>query len=328
MDIEKIHRFARNLLSGREEIEEVVNWIESSGENQKEFNRVKNLWAYSGFSNFDTKAQYRKPVFFVRGKTRYIEILKYAAVLILVFFIGALSATFINKSIFPEEQAYNEIIVPRGESAEIILADQTHVWLNSGARLEYPTSFQKNARDIKLTGEAFFEVKHDDKIPFHVITPNLTVEVLGTSFNVEAFENSSLVNITLVEGKVCLKNNKNKVLTELSPNENARYNIREKKLDISTVNTVLYTSWKEGIMTFKDEKLADIAGKLERWFNVELVFDQEQVKTLRFSGSILKSKPIDQVLDILKFTSNIDYSIQIRNQRPNVIHLKQMPMNK
>jgi ferric-dicitrate binding protein FerR (iron transport regulator) len=326
MDIEKIHQFAQNSLSGEEEIEEVVNWIESSGENQKEFNRVKNLWTYSGFFNFDAIIKERKPVSFGWNK-RCFEILKYAAILILVFFIGALSATLINRDFF-KGQAYNELIVPRGESAEIILADQTHVWLNSGARLIYPSDFRKKNRDVKLSGEAYFEVKHDNKRPFHVITPNLTVEVLGTSFNMEAFENTEVLNVTLVKGRVCLKNNKNKVLTELSPNENARYSIREKKLNISTVNTVLYTSWKEGIMTFKDEKLADIAVKLERWFNVEVIFDQEPVKEIKFSGSILKNKPIDQILDILKFTSNIDYSIQIRDQRPSVIHLKQMPVNK
>jgi len=252
--------------------------------------------------------------------------LKYAAILIFVFFIGALSATFIIRNIFTEELVCNEIIVPNGESAEIILADQTHVWLNSGSRLMYPPTFQKKNREVKLTGEAYFEVKHDKSRPFHVVTPNLTVEVLGTSFNVEALENSGILNVTLVEGKVRLQDNKNKVLAELLPNENAKYNVLEKKLDISAVNTVLYTSWKEGIMTFKDEKLIDIADKLERWFNVEVVFDQEQVKNLCFSGSILKNKPIDQVLEILKYTSRIDYTIEIREQQPNRIHFKGMPM--
>lgn len=326
MDIEKIHQFAQNSLSGKDEIEEVVSWIESSGENQKEFNRIKNFWAYSGFSNFDTLMKNRNPILPLRNKTRYIEILKYAAILIFVFFIGALSATFINRNIFTEELVCNEIIVPNGESAEIILADQTHVWLNSGSRLMYPPTFQKKNREVKLTGEAYFEVKHDKSRPFHVVTPNLTVEVLGTSFNVEALENSGILNVTLVEGKVRLQDNKNKVLAELSPNENAKYNVLEKKLDISAVNTVLYTSWKEGIMTFKDEKLIDIADKLERWFNVEVVFDQEQVKDLCFSGSILKNKPIDQVLEILKYTSRIDYTIEIREQQPNRIHFKGMPM--
>ncbi|MDX9883287.1 MAG: DUF4974 domain-containing protein [Prolixibacteraceae bacterium] len=325
MDSEKIYRFAQNLVSEKGETEEVVNWIERSGENRKEFNRIKNLLAYSGFSNFGSLAKYRQQSILFR-KTRYLAILKYAAILILTFLIGALSATYINRTVFTEKVAYNEIIVPKGESAEIILADQTHVWLNSGSKLIYPSDFQGKSRNVQLTGEAYFEVKHDANRPFHVCASDLTVEVLGTSFNVEAIENSGLLSVTLVEGKVRLHDNKNRLLAELLPNEKANYDIRERKLDISTVNTVLYTSWKEGVMTFKDEKLMNIAGKLERWFNVEVVFDQPQVKELRFSGAILRNKPIDQVLEILKFTSGIDYSIEIREQQPSKIHLKGKPM--
>ncbi len=326
MDIEKLHRFAQNSVSEKGEAEEVINWIESSVENQKEFNRIKNLWAYSGFSNFGSLVKYRQPVIPFLNKTRYFSILKYAAILVFTFLIGALSATLINRAGFTKEMAYNEIIVPMGESAEVILADQTHVWLNSGSKLIYPSNFQGKTRDVQLSGEAYFEVAHNKNKPFQVFTSDLTVEVLGTSFNVEAIENSDFLNVTLVEGKVRLQDNKNRLLTDLLPNEKARYDIRERKLDISSVNTVLYTSWKEGIMTFKDEKLMDIAGKLERWFNVEVVFDQPQVKELRFSGAILRNKPIDQVLEILKFTSDIDYSIEIREQQPSKIHFKGKPM--
>ena len=152
------------------------------------------------------------------------------------------------------------------------------------------------------------------------------INVLGTSFNVEAFSQSKFTNVTLVKGKVNIENREGKVLAVLSPNENASYDAGKNKIEVSKVNTAFYTSWKEGTILFKDEKLADIAKKLERWFNVEIVFDQESVKELKFTGSVLKNKPVDQIMEILKYTSHIDYTIEVRNQLPNVIHLKKMPM--
>jgi ferric-dicitrate binding protein FerR (iron transport regulator) len=213
-----------------------------------------------------------------------------------------------------------------GESAEVILADQTHVWLNSGARLAYPSNFHGKTRGVKLTGEAYFEVKRNEKQPFEVNTHGLIINVLGTSFNVDAFEGSKLVNVTLVEGKVNLENVEGKVLATLAPNENASYNTNNNTIEISKVNTTFYTSWKEGTIYFKDEKLVDIAKKLERWYNVEVVFDQESVKELKFTGAILKNKPIDQIMEILKYTSDVDYSIDIRINKPNMVHFKKMPM--
>ncbi|MDD4193638.1 MAG: FecR family protein, partial [Mangrovibacterium sp.] len=191
-----------------------------------------------------------------------------------------------------------------------------------------PSDFRGKTREVRLTGEAFFEVSHDEKKPFHVVTPDLTVNVLGTSFNVEAFPDSRFTNVTLVEGKVNLETPKGKVLAVLSPDENAMYHTDNNNIEITKVNTGFYTSWKEGTILFKDEMLAGIAKKIERWYNVEIVFDDEPVREIKFTGSILKSKPIDQIMQILKYTSGVDYTIDVREQQPNMIHLKSMPMNK
>ncbi|WP_321996581.1 FecR domain-containing protein [Draconibacterium orientale] len=323
MNNEKLHQFATNQLSLNSEIEEVVNWIESSEENRKEFNTLKNLWAISGFENFDT---YRKPDVKTLSKQSnrkvlYLEILKYAAIFIFAFSIGGLTLHYLGTST-PEELAFNEIIVPAGESAEVLLADSTHVWLNSGSKLVYPTTFADKSRDIKLTGEAFFQVTHNPDNPFHVITPQLTVEVVGTSFNVEAFDESDNVNVTLVDGKVNLQNSNGIFLTELVPGEKALLDLVNQKITISEVKTDYYTSWKDGYLLFKNERLGDIAGKFERWFNVQVKFESEQIKDLKFTGTILKNKPIDQILDILKYTSDIDYRIEMKNNKPSIIYLK------
>lgn len=329
MDKEKLQRFAVNEITNHHEIEEIVGWIEASPDHQNEFNRIKNLWSYAGFRNFETLSQDARSMPFrpsTSRKTIRLHILRYAAVFILAFLLGGSSLFLLKNSLDSQEAAFNEIIVPLGESSEVILADQTHVWLNSGARLSYPSGFQGKIREVRLTGEAFFEVSRDEKRPFHVVTPNLTVNVLGTSFNVEAFDQSKFTNVTLVEGKVNIENRKGNVLAVLSPNENALYDTDKNKIEITKVNTNFYTSWKKGTISFKNEKLTDIAQKLERWYNVEIVFDHESVKDMKFTGSILRNKPVDQIMEILKYTSGVDYSIDIRNQKPNIIHLKRMPM--
>lgn len=329
MDKEKLQKLANNQVTDPLELKEVIDWIEASSRHQKEFSRIKNRPVYANFRNFDDLAgdlwrTTSRPS--VNRRSVPFQILRYAAVFILALFIGGFSVYVFRNSFDGGMTAFNEVIVPPGESSEIILADQTHVWLNSGARLSYPSAFKGKNRKVRLTGEAFFEVTHNSRKPFQVVTPDLTVCVLGTTFNVEAYPGSGFTNVTLVEGKVNLENRQGRLLTTLSPNENVRYDANTRKIERSKVSTDLFTSWKEGTILFKDEKLADIAQKIERWYHVVIVFDDEPVRQLRFTGSILKNKPVDQIMQILKYTSGVDYSINVREKQPNIIHLKKMPM--
>jgi len=327
MHNEKLHKFALNQLTKEFDIEEVVSWIEASKAHKEEFETLKNLWAMYGFANYEVYAglEREKTEVSHREKKFPMFLLKYAAVFVLAFLIGGLSILFWGNS-DTAELAFNEIIVPDGESAEVFLSDKTHVWLNSGTRLIYPAKFDGKTRDVELTGEAYFEVTHNPKNPFHVKTSQLTVEVLGTSFNVEAFDKTGDVNVTLVEGKVYLQDFAGKVLTELSPGENARFNIAQKEIYISNVDTDFFTSWKDGSLLFKEETLEEIVRKFERWYNVKVVFENEAIKQIRFTGTILKNKPIYQIFDIIKYTTGIEYSIEVINNKTSIIYLKNKPM--
>jgi transmembrane sensor len=329
MDKEKLQKLADNQMNDRQDLEEVIGWIEASPEHQKEFSRIKNRPVYESLRNFEDLLNdlgKTSSLHSVGRKTIRLRLLRYAAIFILAFLIGGSSVYFLQVSLHSRTVTFNEIIVPLGESTEVILADQTRVWLNSGARLSYPSGFRGKIREVNLTGEAFFEVTHNSKQPFHVVTPNLTVNVLGTTFNVEAYPGSGFTNVTLVEGKVNIEDRQGRLLATLSPSENASYDANNRKIELSKVSTDLYTSWREGTILFKDEKLTAIAKKIERWYNVEIVFDDEPVRDLRFTGSILKNKPVDQIMQILKYTSGVDYTIDIREKQPNIIHLKKMPM--
>jgi len=322
MDKERLHQYALNKITDISEVERIVSWIEDSPENQKEFNNIKNLWSYIDFSNYDaginSASNHKKKVSTI-GVIR-LKMFKYAAIIMVSLLVGG-ALTFIAQHDFRGEIAYNEVIVPYGESAEVILPDKTHVWLSSGSNLMYPSVFEKGSRDITLSGEALFEVSHHPEQPFHVITPKLIVEVLGTTFNVEAFERSEYVNVTLIEGNVNIQDEKGKVLTNLNPNERALYNIHSKALGVSEINTDFYALWKQGIYSLDDERLGDIAIRLERMHNVKFIFDNEETKEIKFSGVILKNKPIEQILDVFKFSSGINYKIVSFSDKPNEIHL-------
>jgi len=327
MDQEKLHRFATNRMTDEGEIKEVLDWIESDEANRDEYNRIKNLWSYLDFMSFSEVDSHNKDR---RSRIRYFYssgLLKYAAIIILAFIAGGYLASSFQVGFFADKLTYNEVIVPRGESAEVVLADQTRVWLNSGATLKYPTHFGEDQRDVELTGEAYFDVQQDRQKPFFVNTSNVRVNVLGTSFNVEAFSDANTVNVTLVEGRVKLETPEGELLSELKPTERASYNISKKEVHVTNVDTKLYTSWKEGIIYFKNESLGTIARQLEQWYNLEIVFEEPSLKEQKYTGTILKNKPVDQILDILKFTIDVTYEMEIRNLKPNVVYVKKdVPM--
>ncbi|MGQ1889287.1 FecR family protein [Thermophagus sp. OGC60D27] len=323
MNKQKLEKFANHSLTNKKEIEEIMNWIEASETNREEFNHLKNRQAYKYFLNFDKIQNNQRSTIPLYKKFRIYEITKYAAILILVFLIGGVLFQPIKNTLLGYGVKLNKIVVPYGESAELILADQTHVWLNSGSTLKYPSDFGSGARKVELSGEAFFDVSTRKGSPFIVNTSELRVKVLGTSFNVEALPNAKTIDITLVKGSICIENNEGKRITKLKPHERAVFNKKSKKIKISSsVDTKLYTSWKDGVIYFEDESLEMIASKIEAWFNIIIVFDDPSLKNIKYTGAILKNKPIDQLLEILNYTANIDTNMEIKHLEPNVVHIK------
>lgn len=243
----------------------------------------------------------------------YLNISKYAAIIILAFGIG----TFfhINWKPVPEiPPVFTEVFVPLGQMSELTLSDGTHVWLNSGTTLRYASNFGEDTRKVELTGEAFFRVRKDET-PFKVQIKNNEVEVLGTTFAAEAYPDEDFSRVTLVEGAVQLNDFTGRTLKQISPNQQVTLpdDTRE-KIKTAEVNTTFYESWINGEIKFDDEKLADVARRMERWYNVEIRFASEEASNVRFTGTVLKNKPIDQSMKAIcvllrleaEFKSNLD----------------------
>ena len=207
------------------------------------------------------------------------------------------------------EERKNELIVPIGGEYQIVLADGTQVWLNSATKLIFPQNFTGKERRVVLSGEAFFEVARDENKPFIVETSRMDVKVLGTRFNVNAYTDNEMVSTTLVDGSVEVASGTQKPIT-LVPGEQAYGEAGE--LEKREVNVRLYTSWIDGRFMFNNVELEEIAKQISRWYDVEIFFTNENVKKIRFTGGMVKFKPLDDLIRMIESTSSVCFSVKGR----------------
>lgn len=209
------------------------------------------------------------------------------------------------------EDSYNTIIVPYGKRTKILLSEGTQVWINSGSKLTYPVSFDKDNREVHLVGEAIFDVAHDAKKPFVVVTEDYDVKVLGTVFNVSSYQDDKYTTTALATGSVEIQYNKDsffgKSILKITPGTLAEYNNQSKKIKSEKADVSKHLSWRDGKFIFKKEKLAEIAKKLSRYYNVEIIIENDQLETETFSGHLDLKDTIEKVIEVIRQTSDLDY---------------------
>ncbi|MDR3220372.1 MAG: DUF4974 domain-containing protein [Dysgonamonadaceae bacterium] len=197
----------------------------------------------------------------------------------------------------------NTIVVPRGGEYSLVLSDGTKVYLNAGSELEFPVHFSSK-RIVKLTGEAYFEVKKDTHKPFIVEIANHAIEVLGTSFNVSAYPEADCYT-TLVAGTVKLQTSSDTRI--LSPNQQAVINKTSDGISVRNVNASIYTSWIKGTFEFQNTPLSTIVEQLSRWYDVDMQFQSEELKHIRFTGAILRKKPLAFAISAIEKISDVEF---------------------
>ena len=292
---------------------EILDWIESSSENQKQYNQLKNLWVVTGLDHPD---QVTIPGFSFPEtqkisiqNNRFITFLKYAAVFILAFTLGSLSLYYINRNERIElSSLYNTIDVPYGERSQITLYDGTKVWLNSGTKFRYPVAFSKETRDVFIEGEAYFDVAKDAKHPFVVSAGQLKIQVLGTRFNVCAYANDEECITTLDEGSVNAINTTNSKNVILKPGEQVILNRETNGLKRLQVNSQLYTSWKENLLKYENAPFDEVIKKMERWYDVKIVVDKAIDTKERYTMTI-KTESLREMLQLVSKTTKLKYEI-------------------
>jgi len=207
----------------------------------------------------------------------------------------------------------NYLTIPRGGQYFIKLADGTQVWLNSESKLKFPTNFKDGrTRSVELVyGEAYFDVSPSTKhkgAHFNVATNGQNVEVLGTEFNIKAYQDESSIYTTLVEGKISLTSASASRI--LKPNDRLTLNRNTSGVKVSSIDVYNEISWKEGVFAFNDMTLKDIMKVLSRWYDIKVIFENKDLEKITFNGILDRNQKIEEILTIINKTNKIPYEIK------------------
>ncbi|GEL09662.1 FecR family protein [Flavobacterium glycines] len=224
---------------------------------------------------------------------------------------------FYNKSNSSSNKVvYNYLTIPRGGQFAITLSDGTKVWLNSETKLKFPVNFEEGkARGVELVyGEAYFDVSPSTAhkgAGFTVYQKKQQIHVIGTEFNIKAYKDDSNIATTLVEGKVEMQfaNVKQKLI----PNQRANFDLKTNKVKIAKVDVYSEICWKDGVFSFEDKPLDEIMKVLSRWYDIEVVFENESIKKEQFNGVLIKDRKIDEILRSIK-NSGIINKYEFKNK--------------
>lgn len=300
------------------EIREIDEWIATDQANADWLFEMERIWSLKDELRFSEKkeieAAYTRFISELQEKDMKNETeklsfslswIKYVAAVVL---IGLLS-TNLYFLLEEKNELMNVVEVPNGQRVSLTLSDGTKVWLNSHSKFTYPAQFSSKSRNVTLKGEGFFEVTRNEKSPFTVYSELLKVRVLGTKFNVKAYEEEPFF-ITLAEGKVEVVTNDDEHKITMKPNEQVSYSRKNGMMLEKMVNTDTVRSWTLGEAAYINKRLDEITSDLERKFDVQIqILDQELASEI-FTCRFKETATIDQVLTLLKETRKVDYKIQ------------------
>lgn len=201
------------------------------------------------------------------------------------------------------EVIWNTLSTSKGQTYPLLLSDGSRITLNSESSIRYPVSFTGYLREVQVTGEVFFQVAHNAQKPFKVTAKGMDLQVLGTSFNVNAYDDEDAVKATLVEGSIQIKKGIQKKI--IKPGQQAQVLANDIKISEVDVNKIM--AWKQGFFRFKEDKLSDAMKNIARWYNVDVVFEGNAAN-VKISGDIHRSSNLS---DVLKLLSAMDISARI-----------------
>lgn len=216
-----------------------------------------------------------------------------------------------SKNTQTTEIKYNTLKIPRGGEYFLVLADGTKVWLNSETTLRFPVQFASDVRKVELTGEAYFEVTRNDQVPFIVSSNNQQIKVLGTQFNISSYPDNPSTVTTLVEGSVEVSMEGNPAeKTTLKPNEQSYFSKDENVLLKRDVDVSQFIAWKDGRFVFQGQTLENIMKTLSKWYDVQVVFANENSKNLKFTGNLERYSDFSNILGKIERTNEVEFEIK------------------
>lgn len=316
-NIDKIEEILPRYCSGEATVEEcllVEEWMQQSEENYRIVKQIYAIDQVMGTTRMESVVNTEKALASVSRKMSkervrvswFTWVQRVAAILFVPLLITWGIEHFTPRT---EIARMIEVKTNPGMTTTVDLPDGSKVYLNSESSLTYPSFFSQGKRDVQLKGEAFFEIQKDPEHRFIVSTPAHTqIEVLGTSFNVEAFEKDSFISTTLVEGKVRFAYLKDQQPTAvvMKPGQKLMYNTTSSQVRLLQTSCETETAWKDGKIVFQATPLPEALRMLEKRFNVTFVLSNERLRTEAFNGSFTNQR-LERILEIFKISSNIKW---------------------
>ncbi len=234
----------------------------------------------------------------------------------LVIAVGLAALLFFTNRNTPDLLAFQTIHVPSGQRVEILLSDSTHVWLNANTTMTYPSEFKKDKREVTIEGEAFFEVRHNDKWPFTVHTSQMDIKDLGTKFNVEAYADKGYAETSLMEGKVeiAMTNRQSHIL---QPGQ--KLQVMDGNMKLSDINDPDSYRWREGLYCFSNKRLLNIMKDFEKYYGVRIEIRNQEIRNVVLSGKFRIAEGLDYALSVLQAEIPFHY---YRNKATSTLYIE------
>lgn len=296
MDRNLLYRFFDGVSTPDEE-KQLIEWIDRNSANEKIFNKQRKVYNTMLMMEAEDLSITRAPKARMFRFPRWSkELMRTAAAVLLTVGVGYYFLSDPQRWI---EATDTSISVPTGQRIDLTLPDGTAVTVNGSSTITYPAIFSKNERRIRLSGEAYFAVTHDEEHPFVIETAKYDVEVLGTEFNVEAYEQEGRFVTSLVKGKVRVTGHDDPSESVLlTANQQARRT--DGKLRVETIPAYEKFLWRDGLIAFHKASLAEMMTLFEKYFGVQIIFGTEALPAVTFSGKIRISEGVDHALWVLQ----------------------------
>lgn len=301
-----------------EEAQQITEWIEAKIEHQRYYQQLCRLFEVSYWIEDipeQTEVAFPKKTKALPWKHYVISFMKVAA----IFVLGFALHFFLNWQKTTHHELQHQIHVPTGQHVEIMLADGSKVWLNSGSTLTFPSKFNGKKRMVELDGEGFFEVKSDKEHPFIVSTSKYQVKAVGTSFNIYDYQDSPQFEAALLNGKVEVTTNaKKSSVVILTPNQRAA--LCQGVLKVKPIENANNYLWRKGILYF-NEPLLEVFDKLQEYYDIEFQIRNSSLtrKSPYCTGKFRAKDGLEYIIRVLKETNHFDY--QIDNESKKIIIL-------
>ncbi|SHN43956.1 FecR family protein [Chitinophaga sp. CF418] len=317
MNEERIYQLLGYLTNNNinaEDYDELMGYLAAATEDAALQSAIDRMWAELSPAQQlrpeESDALYQQ----ITGNARFVQQpihkkrrwLSYAAAILLLLATGA-SAYLLFTPTRTAPVAYRELSVPAGQRQQLKLADGSTVWLKGGSTLRYPASFTGNTRELFLHGEGYFDVTHRDNQPFLVHTGSVTTKVLGTAFNIQAYDQQ--LTVAVVNGKVSVAEG-NTALGVVVANQLLEYHPQNKQVALRDTIAGNMVAWTKGELILDNVTMEEAAVTIGKWYNVAIVFADPELKKSRFSFSFLHGENIGEVMNMISQLNGFSYHIE------------------